>query len=340
MRRRRAEVIAELGGVCTKCGSVDRLEVDHVDPATKVSHKILGWSKERRAAELAKCQLLCFGCHKKKTATDAWRVRWAKKPRRHGTPTINRLGCRCDHCRACRRYGGLEGLPPAPLVDEAHPIITAAYSSGGYSKSKSRRVGRSSSADVGENRESSLASLDGGGHIAGGTVRIPVGDRFALVDEADAHLVSGITWHLSQRDSRLYARSSKRSGAKVTHPRMHHLILPPAPGMVIDHINGDGLDNRRANLRHVTSSGNGHNKGASPRNTSGFRGVSWMARRKMWRAYATVAGKRQHLGYFRDAEAAARAVDDHVRRELGGVASTNFPVGNERSARTPVTPHP
>jgi 5-methylcytosine-specific restriction endonuclease McrA len=53
-------------GPC-RCGSWEQLEVDHIDPAQKVDHRLWSWSKERRDAELAKCQVLCHTCHLDKT---------------------------------------------------------------------------------------------------------------------------------------------------------------------------------------------------------------------------------------------------------------------------------
>ena len=67
-RRRRAWLAAN--GPCATCGSTERLEVDHKDPAPKVSHRIWSWSEVRRAAELAKCQVLCRKCHEAKTARE------------------------------------------------------------------------------------------------------------------------------------------------------------------------------------------------------------------------------------------------------------------------------
>ncbi|MEU0858430.1 HNH endonuclease [Streptomyces griseofuscus] len=55
------------GKACVQCGSTDQLELDHVDPAVKVSHRIWSWADGRRHTELAKCQPLCFSCHKGKT---------------------------------------------------------------------------------------------------------------------------------------------------------------------------------------------------------------------------------------------------------------------------------
>lgn len=66
MKRRRDEWIAQ-NGPCAQCGSQDRLQVDHLDPALKLSHRVWSWAKEKREAELAKCQVLCCSCHHAKT---------------------------------------------------------------------------------------------------------------------------------------------------------------------------------------------------------------------------------------------------------------------------------
>lgn len=63
--KRRAEFFE--GKVCVTCGSKDRLELDHIDRTTKVASSIWSWSQERRNEEIAKCQVLCHGCHLDKT---------------------------------------------------------------------------------------------------------------------------------------------------------------------------------------------------------------------------------------------------------------------------------
>jgi hypothetical protein len=75
MRNRRRDFLAGL--TCELCPSTDRLEIHHRDRANKVSHRIWSWTLERRRAELAKCQILCFSCHKLETSlqlneTCAW----------------------------------------------------------------------------------------------------------------------------------------------------------------------------------------------------------------------------------------------------------------------------
>jgi hypothetical protein len=78
------------------------------------------------------------------------------------------------------------------------------------------------------------------------------------------------------------------------------------PSHEIDHINGDPGDNRIINLRPATSSQNKANARKRSRNTSGWKGVSWHARDRKWRAMIGVAGRQQHLGYF-DCPAEAHA---------------------------------
>ncbi len=77
---RRAAAIERLGGVCAKCGSTDKLQFDHIDPASKHARIAKMWtaSKAKFEAELAKCQLLCEKCHREKTFSDGSYGEWGK----------------------------------------------------------------------------------------------------------------------------------------------------------------------------------------------------------------------------------------------------------------------
>jgi len=97
IQQRKREAYAAMGGACVGCGSIEKLELDHIDRRMKVSHRIWTWSAARRTEEIAKCQLLCVDCHKKKT-----RYEWIAA-RRHGTRTMYEIGCRCDECRGAQR---------------------------------------------------------------------------------------------------------------------------------------------------------------------------------------------------------------------------------------------
>lgn len=55
---------------CAECGSTENLELDHIDPDDKGTHKIWSFSKKKREKELEKCQVLCSDCHKEKTVKE------------------------------------------------------------------------------------------------------------------------------------------------------------------------------------------------------------------------------------------------------------------------------
>jgi len=86
------------GQCCAKCGSTENLELDHIDPSTKVDHKIWTWTKARRDNEYAKCQWLCKSCHVDKTLAEN-----GLKRAEHGSVRKYRLGCRCTGCRRAKR---------------------------------------------------------------------------------------------------------------------------------------------------------------------------------------------------------------------------------------------
>lgn len=94
---RRAAAVAALGGICVKCGTTYRLEIDHADRGTKSFDLAHCWStsQDRYAAELAKCQLLCHDCHKAKSA--------AERSVEHGGGVSGKRNCKCELCRARKR---------------------------------------------------------------------------------------------------------------------------------------------------------------------------------------------------------------------------------------------
>jgi hypothetical protein len=93
-----------------------------------------------------------------------------------------------------------------------------------------------------------------------------------------------------------------------------------------DHINGDGLDNRRTNLRQATPTQNNANCGIRGHNTSGYKGVSLRPDRgNRWRATIRIHGLQYFLGLFDDVEDAARAYDAAALELFGDFARLNFP---------------
>jgi hypothetical protein len=92
------------------------------------------------------------------------------------------------------------------------------------------------------------------------------------------------------------------------------------PDRIIDHANGDPMDNRFSNLRLATSSQNGANGRKPSHNSSGFKGVNWHAKAGKWRAYIKDKGKPIHIGYFTSAEAAHAAYLEKAREIFGEFA--------------------
>lgn len=88
---------------------------------------------------------------------------------------------------------------------------------------------------------------------------------------------------------------------------LHQLIIGKREGMVIDHINGDKLDNRNSNLRHISQRENTLNTKLSKNNTSGHKGVIFDKRIKKWCARISPFGKSIHLGSFTDIKDALMA---------------------------------
>lgn len=92
VKKRRTEYLKDK--ICALCNSKTDLEIDHIVPSTKISHKIWSWSQQRRDEELKKCQILCKACHRKKTNTSMC------KEITHGTAGGYDRNCRCTKCKA------------------------------------------------------------------------------------------------------------------------------------------------------------------------------------------------------------------------------------------------
>jgi hypothetical protein len=99
IEKRKAEGIAKLGGKCSRCGAIEKLQFDHVDPQTKSFNMASSWtrSEEQIQEELEKCQLLCELCHMNKTLKE-------RREARHGTIwRYKQHKCRCEYCTAAMR---------------------------------------------------------------------------------------------------------------------------------------------------------------------------------------------------------------------------------------------
>lgn len=149
--------------------------------------------------------------------------------------------------------------------------------------------------------------------------KIPLGhsDKFALIDDQDYEDVSRHRWYLQLGKSRLYARRQWRIGNRKRKYQALHNFLG---FKFADHINGNGLDCRRENLREANHSTNGANRPAPSNNTSGNKGVSWHGIGKCWTASIHFQGKQQYLGLFKKKSDAAAAYKAAALRLFGEFA--------------------
>jgi hypothetical protein len=144
---------------------------------------------------------------------------------------------------------------------------------------------------------------------------VPLTNGFeAIIDAGDAELIGGFVWFARRQRGNIYAARSQRGvNGKVRQILMHRVIMNEPTNLQVDHINGDGLDNTRANLRLATPSQNCQNIGKRLNNSSGYKGVCRSSCGKKWRAQIRSPNKKDgsggkvFLGHFATAEEAYAA---------------------------------
>ncbi|UCC96328.1 MAG: HNH endonuclease [Phycisphaerales bacterium] len=168
--------------------------------------------------------------------------------------------------------------------------------------------------------------------------RIPLSrGKHALVDLDDYERLSRYKWHTVGDRGTFYAarNTGQRRGLKRVVVKMHREVLKVPAGMFVDHINHNGLDNRKANLRPATQAQNARNRRKVQRGNvhSIYKGLTWYRREERWAVRVMVNRKSKFIGYFDNELNAARAYDQAARKYHGQFASLNFPdeTKNERS---------
>ncbi len=152
-------------------------------------------------------------------------------------------------------------------------------------------------------------------------IEIPLSQgKVAIIDDKDAPLVRQYKWYAHKDHKTYYAsRGVQINGSRYT-VLMHRVILGLKKGEITDHINGNGLDNRRGNLRKCTKNGNQRNVHARW-GRSKYRGIYWS---NGWVAQIKVNKKRIYLGVYAEELSAAKAYDKAAVKYHGEYANINF----------------
>ena len=165
--------------------------------------------------------------------------------------------------------------------------------------------------------------------------------KVALVDDRDyVNLMAIGPWHAAKGRNTWYAvRAFRDRSGKICRWGMHAVLLGVrGTKTVVDHRNGNGLDNRRANLRRASQAQNQINRAGNLRSgsmASKYRGVK-LRRARTWEADIRINGKKTFLGSFKTAEDAARAYDAAARQYHGEFARLNFPAESDTQDGRPL----
>lgn len=143
---------------------------------------------------------------------------------------------------------------------------------------------------------------------------------WALVDDADFEDLNKHRWSVAKDGNVFYARRQSNMDNKLATLFMHTQITKTQQGMQVDHIDGNGLNNQRDNLRVCTSADNQKNRGKNSNNTSGFKGVSLHKGDNKWQARIRVNRKLILIGMFPTPELASEAYIEACRKYHGEFA--------------------
>ena len=153
--------------------------------------------------------------------------------------------------------------------------------------------------------------------------------KFAIVDPEDYQELSKYNWYAVRSPRGFYAvRTVFTKKARVVRKTvgMHRVILNAPEGKFIDHINHNGLDNRKSNLRICTIQQNIWNMRKQKSNcASKYKGVTWRKDIDKWQARVVCGGKVFSCGHFEDEKAAAAAYDKKAKELFGEFAAPNLP---------------
>jgi hypothetical protein len=146
----------------------------------------------------------------------------------------------------------------------------------------------------------------------------------AIVDDSDFYNLNKYKWCAKKDTNTYYAmRKADLPNGKRTTILMHREILPLPQGLLVDHIDGNGLNNQRENLRPCTCMENTRNAVGKKNSTSMYKGVDWVSRDAVWRSSIRVKGRLIFLGNFDKEADAALAYNKAAIQHFGEFAKLN-----------------
>lgn len=149
--------------------------------------------------------------------------------------------------------------------------------------------------------------------------------KFALVDDQDYDFFNRVKWYAVKSTNTWYAkRAITLPFRKYKWIYMYNCIFPLTHPFEVDHIDGNGLNNQRDNLRICTPSENRINQPKRVKGTSIFKGVSWCERDQKWTVRLRIDGRSKNLGNFDDEQLAAKTYDQFAKKTFGEFARLNF----------------
>ncbi len=157
--------------------------------------------------------------------------------------------------------------------------------------------------------------------------RIPLTrGKYTIVDTDDFERLNKHKWFAVKSTNTFYAGRTVHFGKKSISIRMHRQVIHLPDHLFVDHINHNGLDNRKANLRPATCAQNNYNRILLRKSkTSKYKGVNWKKEARKWIVRIGVNGKQKQVGYFKDEIQAAKAYDEAAKKYHKEFAALNFP---------------
>jgi len=158
----------------------------------------------------------------------------------------------------------------------------------------------------------------------------PTQGKYAIVDPEDYEPLNKHKWYAIKGINTYYAGRNYRcpKTKKRLYIKMHREVINPPDHLDVDHINRNGLDNRKANLRPVTRAQNMLNRPHKifkrKNSPSKYKGVTWHKSQKKWHVQICYNGQHKSVGYFHDESQAAKAYDEAAKKYHKDFAVLNF----------------